>query len=351
MTSRERVWAALAGRDVDRPPVSFWGHSYHRESSAADLVEATLEAWRRYRWDWVKLNPRKHYHVEPWGVRYRYPGLPDAKPRLEDWPVHAAADWAGVGPRPPDAGALGEQLEAVRALRRALPADVPLVETVFTPLAVLGEMVERPEELRAHLDSHPGLVRGALEAVTATFVPFVRELLRAGADGIYLATVDWASADLLTPALHRAWSRPYDLRVLAAAADAPFDVLHVCGHRNLLFELGDYPVAAFSWAATDPTNPTLADGAARLGAAVMGGISQDGALLAGEPAAVLAEVEAGLRATGGRRWLVAPGCSIRPESPPANLLAVRDAVASTRLASPASRCSHRDSPSDREVRS
>jgi uroporphyrinogen decarboxylase len=331
MTSRERIQAALEGRAVDRPPVSFWGHVYHRESSAAELVEATLESWREYRWDWVKLNPRKHYHVEPWGVRYRYPGVPDQKPVLDSWPVHVAADWARITPQPPTAGALGEQIEAVRLLRRALPADVPLIETVFTPLAVLGELVETPEELRAHLDSHPDLVRGALEAVTATYEPFVRELLRAGADGIYLATVDWASADLLTPAQHRAWARPFDLRVLAAAVDAPFNVLHVCKRRNLLFEFGDYPVAACSWATNDPTNPTLREALGRLGTAVMGGISQDGALQASDSGAVLAEYAAALAETAGSRWLAAPGCSIPPNTPAANLHAIRDAVASTRL--------------------
>jgi uroporphyrinogen decarboxylase len=331
MTSRERVWAALEGRAVDRPPVSFWGHIYHRESSAAELAEATLESWREYHWDWVKLNPRKHYHVEPWGVRYRYPGVTDVKPVLESWPVHAPTDWARITPRPPAAGALGEQVEAVRLLRRALPAEVPLIETVFTPLAVLGEMVETPEELRAHLDSHPDLVRGALEAVTATYEPFVRELLRAGADGIYFATVDWASADLLTPAQLRAWTRPFDLRVLAAAAGAPFNVLHVCKRRNLLFEVGDYPVAAFSWATTDPTNPTLREALGRLGPAVMGGISQDGALQATGSGAVRAEYAAALAETAGRHWLAAPGCSIPPGTPAENLRAVRDAVASTRL--------------------
>jgi uroporphyrinogen decarboxylase len=331
VTSRERVWATLEGRTVDRPPVSFWGHIYHRESSAAELAEATLEAWREHRWDWVKLNPRKHYHVEPWGVRYRYPGVPDVKPVLESWPVRAPADWAHIRPQPPTAGALGEQIEAVRLLRRGLPADVPLIETVFTPLAVLGELVETPEELRAQLDSHPDLVRGALEAVTATYEPFVRELLRAGADGIYFATVDWASADLLTPAQYRAWARPFDLRVLAAAAAAPFNVLHVCKRRNLLFELGDYPVAAFSWATTDPTNPTLREALERLGHAVMGGISQDDALQATGPGAVLAEYAAALAETAGRRWLAAPGCSIPPGTPAENLRAVREAVMSTRL--------------------
>jgi uroporphyrinogen decarboxylase len=245
--------------------------------------------------------------------------------------VRAPRDWASITPQPPAAGALGEQIEAVRRLRRALPAEVPILETVFTPLAVLGELVETPEELRAHLDSHPDLVRGALEAVTATFEPFVRELLRAGADGIYFATVDWASADLLTSAQYRSWARPFDLRVLAAAAGAPFNVLHVCKRRNLLFELGDYPVAAFSWATTEPTNPTLREAKERLGAAVMGGISQDDALQAAGPGAALAEYVAALAETRGHRWLAAPGCSIPPTTPAGNLRAVRDAVASTRL--------------------
>ncbi|MBI5710640.1 MAG: hypothetical protein HZC42_10105 [Candidatus Eisenbacteria bacterium] len=333
MTPRERVWAALRGEPVDRPPVSFWGHVYHRESSAAELVEATLESWREYRWDWVKLNPRKHYHVEPWDVRYRYSGIPGEKPKLAEWPIRAGDDWSRVRPQRPDAGALGEQVEAVRLLRSALPADVPIVETVFTPLAVLGEMVETPQELRRHLDTHPGPVRGALEAVTATWVPFVRELLRAGADGIYFATVDWASGDLLTAAQHRAWSRPWDLPVLQAASGAPFNVLHVCGRNNLLFELADYPVAAFSWAATVPGNPTLGQALARIPGAVMGGVSQDGALQAASPGPALAELRAALADTGGRRWLAAPGCSIPPGTPAANLHALRDTMKTARLES------------------
>ncbi len=331
MTSRERVWATLEGRLADRPPVSFWGHVYHRESSAADLVAATLDFWREFRWDWVKLNPRRHYHVEPWGVRYRYSGVPDEKPRLEAWPIHEPADWARVTPRPPTGGALGEQIEAVRLLRHALPPEVPLIETVFSPLAILAEMIETPQELRAHLDSHPAAVRAALEAVSVTFEPFVHEVLRAGADGIYLATVDWASTDLLSPAEYRSWARPGDLRLLAAAAGARFNVLHVCKSRNLLLELSDYPVAAFSWATTDPTNPPLSRALGRFRAAAMGGISQEVALQAASTEAALAEYRAALQETRGERWLVAPGCSIPPGTPADHLRAVREAVETTRL--------------------
>jgi uroporphyrinogen decarboxylase len=326
MTPRERVWATLRGEPVDRPPVSFWGHFYHRESTAHDLAEATLEHQREYAWDWVKLNPRKHYHVEDWGVRYLYTGRSSDKPVLEAWPVHQPQDWLAITPRAHDRGALAEQLDAVRRLRAGLPLEVPFVQTVFTPLAVLAEMVEEPGELKLHMRTHPNAVRGALEAVTSTYEPYVRAVLEAGADGIYLATTDWASLNWMSAVEYREWARPFDLRLLAAAEGAPFNVLHVCKPRNLLFELGDYPVSAFSYDATHPTNPPLDQALARLPGAVMGGISHEEALQESSPDAVLKEFRKGMEWTGGRRWLVAPGCSIPPATPAANLKAVRSAV-------------------------
>jgi len=326
MTSRERVYAALEGQPVDRPPIAFWGHFYHRESSAQDLVEATLEFQHEYAWDWIKLNPRKHYHVEPWGVRYRYSDVPNQKPTLEHWPVHQPEDWRSITERPADASAFAEQIEAVRMMRRALPADVPLIETVFTPLAVLGEMVDVPATLRAHIDQAPELVRTALEAVTRTYENYVPRLLEAGADGIFFATVDWGSRDWMSAQEYAAWARPYDLRILAKVASARFNVLHVCKGNNLLLELADYPVQALSWAATDPTNPTLDQAQSRSRAAVMGGISHESALVKNDSSEVLAELRRAHERTAGHRWLVAPGCSIPPNTPPSNLRALRDEV-------------------------
>ena len=325
MTSRDRVLAALRGEAVDRPPVSFWGHVYHRESSAEDLVAHTLERWRKYRWDWVKLNPRKHYHVEPWGVRYHYSGVPNAKPTLATYPVHAPADWDRIGEVPHDAGALGEQLDAVRALRAALPADVPLLQTVFTPIAILAEMTEPPETLRDLLAVEPARVERAIEAVTRTFERYVAAVMRAGADGIYLATVDWGSRAFVTPALLRRWSRPYDLRLLAAAGASPYHTLHVCKGDALLSEFADYPVGAFSWDATAPGNPSLAEGLELVQGAVVGGIGHETELQLGAETAITAYHRA-LEATGGRRWLFAPGCSIPPQTSEATLAALRDEV-------------------------
>jgi uroporphyrinogen decarboxylase len=239
--------------------------------------------------------------------------------------VHEPADWDRIDEQPHDQGALGEQLEAVRELRRTLPASVPLLQTVFTPLAILAELTEPPELLRDLLPREPKRVERALEAVTRTFERYVAEVMRAGADGLFLATTDWGAREFVTPESLRRWSRPYDLRLLAAAGPSPYHTLHVCKRDALLFEFADYPVAAFSWDATAPGNPGLREALARLKGAAMGGIDHEGALQRGPDAAVAA-YRAALEATGGRRFLFAPGCSIPPQTSDVTLAALRDEV-------------------------
>jgi len=70
MTKNERVAAALKGDHVDAVPVSAWWHDFEREWSASDLAEATLEAYRKYDWDFIKVNPRASYFGEAFGAKY-----------------------------------------------------------------------------------------------------------------------------------------------------------------------------------------------------------------------------------------------------------------------------------------
>jgi hypothetical protein len=63
----------------------------------------------------------------------------------------------------------------------------------------------------------------------------------------------------------------------------------------------------------------------------MGGISHDGALLDPDPSCALEEYRRALAATGGRRWLAGPGCSIFPATPAAHLRALRAVAESTPL--------------------
>ena len=79
-----------------------------------------------------------------------------------------------------------------------------------------------------------------------------------------------------------------------------------------------------------PGNISLAEALPKTEKAVMGGVDERHALLDGSPEDVREQVLEALRATGGRRFLLAPGCSVSPQTPPENL---RAAVQAAREAS------------------
>jgi len=326
MNKRERVMAALAGQPVDRVPASFWGHDFLREWTPQGLADAMLESFRRYDWDYMKVNPRATYYAEAWGCRYRPSGSATRGPEVVDFVLKSAGDLERIKPLDIGRGPFAEQLEALRLIGRGLAGEAPFIQTVFSPLAVVGRLANSDlEAVRRYMREAPQALHGALAAVTDTLAAYGRACLGAGASGVFFATVEWGTYDNATAGQYQEFGRPYDLRVLEAVQGAEMNVLHVCRPRNMFDLLADYPVHAINWAAGEPGNPTLEEGLARSERAVMGGVSV-ATVAQGTPDRVAAEVRQALSETGSRRFLLAPGCSIPPEAPEANLLAVKGAL-------------------------
>ena len=323
MTKRERVRAALRGEPVDRVPVSAWWHHFAREWEPEGLAQATFDAYRRYDWDWVKLNPRATYYAEDWGNEYERPD-PPASPKLVKAAVRFPDTLMRMKFLDPRKGAYGEQVEAIRLLRAKLGDEAFVVHTVFSPLAVVGRLMGNVDETKRYLVEHAAQMHTGLSVVAETLSVYARLCLDAGADGLFFATVDWGTYDNLTEEQYRTFARPYDLQVLSQAQDAAFNVLHVCRANSMLDLMLDYPVHAFNWAATLPGNLSLRDVQERTDRAVIGGLSEQGALRHGTPSEAAAEAARAIAETGGRRFLLAPGCSIEPPpgTPEANLDAV-----------------------------
>jgi uroporphyrinogen decarboxylase len=225
-------------------------------------------------------------------------------------------------------GALGEHLGALDHIAKELGGELPLLMTVFTPLSVAAQLAGSSQALQGFIAEHPASVHHALEAITQTFAEFAAECLKAGADGLFFATNGWATYDGLTDEEYAEFGRPYDLRLLEAVPDAEFHVLHVCGSNNMLSDLADYPVAAFNWDTQDDTNIWLLEGLKTTGRTVIGGVPQRGVLLEGSPEEVAEEARWTLSAMAGTRWMLGPGCTISPESPEANIRALRDSYRS-----------------------
>ena len=199
MTKRARVTAALQGEPVDRPPISFWMHNFGQENSAEALAAETVRVYRRYDWDFIKIQSRASVFAEMWGSRYRFSDQVAVPPTLLDWPIRSEADLRALRPADPTTGALGEQLDALRAIRRAVGPDVPILQTVFAPAMVLSFLVNGVPDLLAYVRQAPAAAHAALAAIRETLAAYAQAAVEHGADGIFFA-VKAADADQMTRA-------------------------------------------------------------------------------------------------------------------------------------------------------
>ena len=329
MTKPERVRAALRGEAVDRVPVSLWGHDFLREWAPADLAAATLESYRAGDWDFIKLNPRSTYYYEAWGNRFE-PVDAAHQPRLLESAVENAEDLARLPDLDPTAGVFGEHLQALKLVLEQTGGEVDVIQTIFSPIGVAGRMGGREEPILKQLVAeNAAAVHTGLATITRTLIGYARASIAAGASGIFLATLEWGSRDLIDEDFYRKFGRPYDLQILYAVRDAPFNIMHVCRERNMMPLFLDYPVAALNWANRGAGNPSLRDVLSTTQRAVMGGVDEH-RIAKASPEDVEREAEAAIAETGGRRLLLTGGCAIPPSTPLANRRALMAAAMARR---------------------
>src|SRR2546430_8468164 len=259
---------------ADRPPVGAWGHTYHEEWSPEALAAITVERARRFGWDFVKFQPRASCFAEAFGSVYHPSGHRLRAPILIKPAVPDLESWSSVELVNPKA--LDDQVESIRIAVRELGPDVPVIQTVFSPITVGGYLVGKSQSrIVRELRKHPELVGPALERIAEALVDFSRRSVEAGAAGIFYAISGYAGRNIMPEGVYRDLVLPYDQAVLGALpAGARFNVVHLCG-SNLNFGLArDLPSHAVSWSIPNQGNPSLAHGREIPGRAVMGGLSQ-----------------------------------------------------------------------------
>ncbi|MGH2767357.1 MAG: uroporphyrinogen decarboxylase family protein [Actinomycetota bacterium] len=328
MDSLTRVQAALSLELPDRPPVSWWGHTFQEEWSPGELATVTVARARGYGLDLVKLQPRATCFAEAFGSRYRPSGDPMKPPEAIHPAVRVLEDWSWLPKVDGATVPLSHQVETLAQVVAALGPSVPVIQTVFSPITVAGYLLgQAKSRVVREVRKFPALLRGALERIAEALVDFAARSVAAGAAGIFFAVSGYASDVMMTRGEYEELVTPHDRRVLESLPETAWcNILHLCGPR-IHFELArELPARAVSWSVHEPGNPSLQEGRDRAGKAVMGGLSQDQSLVHGPPEAVIEEGREAIRATGGRGLIIAPGCSVPPEAPEANLRAISEIV-------------------------
>jgi uroporphyrinogen decarboxylase len=199
--------------------------------------------------------------------------------------------------------------------------------TVFTPLAIAGRMLEDDKMLVEHIRNHPATIHRALKAIAETFVKYAQEVRNAGADGLFFASTQWASSNLITWKEYEEFGVQYDLQVIKATERDSLNLFHICDSNNYLSQLAkiDYNCRMYNWDGDDPTNIQI-DRAYNLLSekTLVGGVDHRGWLLKSEPEEIFFQMQRIKKYLDPRRVIIGPGCSIPPEVTNENLKILRE---------------------------
>lgn len=323
MNHWDRLAATIAGEPVDRIPVSLWHHFPEIDLDPAKLAEASIRWQRTYDFDLMKFMPAGTYSVEDWGAQSAYLTSPIGTRTIVKHGVTEAEQWPQLARLSPKAGRLGSELKALSLVAEAMKGEVPILQTVFSPLSTALKLAG--DRIFADLRRHPDLFEAGLAIIAETTLDFARACLRAGAHGLFFST-QCANFRMLTAAEHARFGTRYDRIILdGLVGESKFTMLHMHGCDVMFDQMLEYPVNMVNWHDRS-SELDLADVSRRFGGLLAGGLDEETTLPNGPIDAIRNQVKDAITQTGGRHLMIAPGCVVPIATPASHYRAVMDAV-------------------------
>jgi uroporphyrinogen decarboxylase len=306
VTKKERFSAALAGAETDRIPFGAWMHCTVHEKTPREFARFTTDFQKQYDPDFVKVMYDWNYDTP---VNFQF--------------VQEPAVWAKLESFEPTVGAFARQIEALKIIRDSAGADVSVIQTVLSPFHIAHRLAYR--RILQDLNDDPELVLNALRIIAGNYKRFAEACLReVGIDGFFFGAwgceSDWLSQEDYTKLI-----TPSDHDVLETLRQAETVILHIHGEHDSYFDLlKDYPCDVISWE-DRLAGPSIAEARMRTDKCLMGGVNHVAAVTASADE-VESEARAAMEASGGKKFVLAPGCTFFNETPPDNILALKRAV-------------------------
>jgi len=324
MNKRERLERTIAGETVDRPPIALWRLFPGDDQRAADLARSTVEFQRTYDWDFARISPSITYCTSDYGLHDEWEGAIDGERTIKKRAITRSLDWTVLRPLDPQRGGYGKQLECIELTYRQLGDEIPILATIFSPLAQ-AEMLCGPELFSLHLRKEPDRLRSALNVLTENILRYVEMLRRLPIAGTAYV-IRHASYHRLSEDEYAAFGLPFDIKVLDSlpskwwfnmvSLECPSPIFKFAMHLH---------GQAINWADRE-NEPDLAIGKTLHSGAVCGGLSNREDLYHGTPTTVREAVRSALEKTSERRIIIGAGYPLNIATPLSNIRAARQAV-------------------------
>jgi uroporphyrinogen decarboxylase len=311
LTHKERVDRALEGKDLDRPPFTFY-HHYKRPTPQLEAQDH-LEFHRAYNTDIVKVMNDFDYPKSTGGKWY------DLKPLDSPYP---------------------DQLKTLELIRAGLNGDAYFIDTLYGPymtamlllaaepeFASKGKSEETSDEVIRTLSSfqkeHTAEWETALEAITQSTINHIHHARQLGASGA-LVSIFNAEEKFGSVSDYKRYSRPYDKRVLDALADTKLTFLHLHYlERPFLGQFTDFNAPVIQYSEKVSGIP-ISEVRAQYSQTIAGGVDEINfdKLTSGK----IRQQWLAAREQAGRKYIITPGCSVPDASTPGELARFPQAI-------------------------
>jgi hypothetical protein len=305
LTHKQRVDRALQGKDLDRPPFTFY-HHYKRPTPQLEAQDH-LDFHRTYNTDIVKIMNDFDYPQSKTDKWY------ELKPLGSPYP---------------------DQLTTLKLVRDGLNGDAYFLDTLYGPymtamilfqsqpqFASLGKSEEVQDQqiksLHEFQQQNPDAWHNALEAITQSTLNHIRQSKEIGSSGA-LVSIFNAESKFGSVADYEQFTRPYDKRIFDALADTKLSILHLHYlERPYLDQFKDFRAPVIQYSVKTSGIP-ITDVRKLYSQTIAGGVNEiDFRKLT---TAEMRQQWKDARSQAGRNYIATPGCSV-PDASTAEELA------------------------------
>lgn len=330
---RNRVLAALGGEGGRPPAISVCQYATY------ELMEKTGAYW-----------PEAHYEAGPMArlaaggadiiglgaVRVPYCQTVEAEifgSKIKDGgrthipsiaePAYKIGDAPAIPENFTGRGRIPAILEAIRILKREVGEKALVMGSIVGPFSVAANLVGISALLKASIRK-PDTILPYIEAATETAKQYAAAVIEAGADALVIEDM-MASLDMISPKTYRALAAPFEKQLIASVGGKIPVIVHICGKLDqVMTDIAATGADAISVeSAVDIPKARQNFAAAGIRTPIIGAVHPIKVLLEGRQEDV-AEAVAKSAAAGAA--LISPDCSVAPNTPLANLIAMAEAA-------------------------
>ena len=330
MNAKERVMSVMNYQKPDRMPCfganstvtyeqmekvqAFWPKG-HEDGEV--MAKQAMAAYTVLGFDAVRVPFSQTFEAEALGCKIKpglgvdgiqgIPGIDHPPPYKLDDPIDFPDDFLSRGK-------IQELLKAVRIIKNELGDEVPVVGGIIGPITIAAALLEMVPLLKATVKS-PEKLLPFLEVSEKAGTTMALGLIDAGADIICCEDMS-ASPMMVAPPTYKEYELVYQRKQFEAISTPK--ILHICGNVDQIVEwMGQTGADVLS---LEPkANAKLAREKCGPDIILMGGVDTAEALYLKDARTIVQECE---KTIADGINILAPGCSVAPETPTENLLAM-----------------------------